>query len=174
LLKKSPWRWARVIKKRRNVNLIRALSKVFYYASMFLEYKIDSIPFLFQKILYIFSPTRQMYFYFHNMDLTFNKLFSTGVFFKKHLKCLKFFKKSINNINPLLLLFKYKFAENLDFLYYLKIKNFFKKHYIFLKKFFLYVRTKVHLLILTKSWNFTTKPKKRIKKKTYKKVAKII
>lgn len=174
LLKKKSWKWNKFILKRRQFNFIRVLAHIYIHASAFLEYNSGGVFYLFQKMLSIFSPKRQMYFYFHNVDLTFNNLFSTGVFFKKQLRCFKFFKKSITNINPLLLLFKYKFAMSLDFLYYLKVRNFSKKHHTFLRKFFMYIRSQVRFLLLTKSWNFTTKPKKRAKKKTYKQISKII
>ena len=72
-----------------------------------------------------------------------------------------------------MLMFKYNYYDDITSLYCLSVRNFLKKHYTFVKKFFLYVRAAVKYILLTKSWNFTTKPKKRVKKKTIKQVAKL-
>lgn len=167
----SKWRWNRLLLKRKKFFFIRIIANIYIYTSLSLDYKKSNDFFSFDTILSIFSPKRQMYFNFFNVSLTFNHLFSSGVFLKNNYRCFKFFKKSQISFNPLLLMFKYKYFDDLDFLFCLSIRNFLKKHYIFLKKFFLYIRTEVKYLLLTKSWNFTTKPKKRIKKKTIKQVA---
>lgn len=144
------------------------------YITLSEVYKIEKKNYKFCNALSIFSPNKQMFFFFHNLLLTYSNLFSSGVFLNKHIKHFKFLKKSHKIINPLLLIFRYHYTDDLDYLYYLEIKNFFKKHYMFLKKFFLYIKTKLCYIILVKSWNFVAKPKKRIKKKIYKKVSKVV
>lgn len=154
--------------KKRNKKLIRILSNIFLHNSFADGYKDNNLFVRYNTMLSIFTPKKQMYFYFHNRALTFNKIFSVGVFFSQYIKFFKFFKKSLTHLNPLLLLFKYRFLMELENMFIMYIKNFCKKHYIFLKKFFHYIKTKIRFLVLTRSWNYIGRPRKRIKKKTYK------
>ena len=154
--------------KKRKANLLKIVYNFFLYKFTLLNYKNNNNFYKFSNILALTTPKRQMYFHFFNKQLSFNKIFSVGVFLKKYLKCFKFFKKSINNINPLMLLFKYQYLKELSFLFLLRILNYSKKHQIFLKKFFLAVKTSIKYLIFKKSWNHINRPKKRIKKRVYK------
>jgi hypothetical protein len=137
--------------RRKRKNFLKILTNIFIYSSLSLDYKESGDFFSFQTTLSIFSPTKQLYFYFFNLNLSFNLLFSSGAFLKEHFRSFKFFKKSTTNFNPLLLAFKYRYSDELQYLYCLSVKNFFKKHYIFLKKFFLYIRAAIKYLLLTKS-----------------------
>jgi len=123
--------------------------------------------------LYFFSNfinKKQMYFRF----LTKKKMysFSMGQLLKKKIEKIKFFKKSIQNLNYSIGCLNRKFRKPISSIYLLYCKNFNFKNYLWLKKFFLLNKPQTEYIIFTHSWNYITKKKRRIKRKIFKRLLK--
>ena len=109
-----------------------------------------------------------MFFSLINHSTEFTKLFSTGQTLKKYTKNLKFFKKSVNNINPLVMHLRYSYVDFFKNMYLIECLNYSKKQYMFLKKLLSSLMTKLRFIIFKKTWQYTTKPLKRIKRRVVK------
>lgn len=128
-------------------------------------YKNKSLDILYSNIFRISTSFKQLFFSFLNLTTSYMRLLSTGVLVKQHVKSFKFFKKSIFVINPLVMIIKYSFINFFKKLYFLECLNYSKKQFLFLKKFLNSVKLSIKFLIFKKTWIFTSKPVKRIKRR---------
>ena len=60
---------------------------------------------------------------------------------------------------------RYGFVSFFKHLYMVECLNYSKKQYLFLKKFLNSVKTSLKYLVFKKTWEYTTKPVKRIKRR---------
>lgn len=111
------------------------------------------------------NKIRQFNFSFNNLNLIFFKTISTGVVLREFIKKFKFFKKSMFNLNPLIFRLKLKYTLIFTNIYIWFSLNFSKKHYIFIKKFLEDPIVNVKYFLFTKTWKFSKKPIKRIKRR---------
>ena len=132
-----------------------------YLISMNTLYFTNKSSYFFQNIFRITTSFKQLFF-------SLLKLFSTGVILKQQVKHFKFFKKSIFNINPLVMTIRFGFVSFFKKLYMIECLNYFKRQYMFLKKFINSIKTQLKYLIFKKTWEYTTKPVKRIKRRVVK------
>lgn len=118
----------------------------------------------------VYSHKKLMYFRFLIKKKYYN--YSAGQLLKKKISLIKFFKKSINNINYTISCLNRKFRNPIKsiFLFYLKNINF--KNYTWTKKFFSTNKPTVGYVVITHSWNYINKKKRRIKRKIYKNLLK--
>ena len=159
-----------MLKKKKSYKLL--LKKVFiyvdYYLSKNLKFVENSVEYFFQNIFRVSTSFKQLFFSLLNLNFSFVKLFSTGVILKKQITFFKFFKKSIFNINPLVMVIRYSFVDFFKKMYILECLNYSKKQFIFLKKFFSSVKLELKYMVFKKTWIYTTKPVKRIKRRVLK------
>ena len=139
-----------------------------YLLSKNSKYLYNGSEYFFQNIFRISMSFKQLFFSLFNLDFNFVKLFSTGVILKKQISFFKFFKKSIFNINPLVMVVRYSFVDFFKKLYIVECLNYTKKQFLFLKKFFNSVQMELKYMIFKKTWEYTTKPVKRIKRRVVK------
>lgn len=148
------------------------LSKVIVYVDFLIsnnsKYFFNGSEYFFQNIFQISTSFKQLFFSLFNLNFNFVKLFSTGVILKKHINFFKFFKKSIFNINPLVMVIRYSFVDFFKKVYIVECLNYTKKQYIFLKKFLNSVQIELKYMIFKKTWIYTSKPIKRIKRRVVK------
>ena len=133
--------------------------------SIFIE---KNTAFFYQNIFRITTSYKQLFFSLLNYSTEFTKLFSTGQTLKKYTKNLKFFKKSINNINPLVMHLRFSYVDFFKNMYLIECLNYSKKQYLFLKKLISSLMSKLRFIIFKKTWQYTTKPVKRIKRRVVK------
>jgi hypothetical protein len=103
-----------------------------------------------------------------NLSTSFFKLFSTGVILRNQVKNFKFFKRSIFCINPLVMSIRFSFVPFFSKLYLIECLNYSKKQFLFLNKFISSIKTELKYMIFKKTWEYTTKPVKRIKRRVTK------
>lgn len=148
------------------------LSKVFLVADYLLSgnttYLAKGVEYAFKNMFRISMSFRQLFFSLFNLTTTFTKLFSTGVILRSQTKVFKFFKKSVTNINPLVMVIRYSFVSFFKKLYCIESVNYTKRQFTFLRKFLASIKTQLKYMIITKTWQFTTKPVKRIKRRVVK------
>jgi hypothetical protein len=94
---------------------------------------------------------KQLFFSLFNLEFNFVKLFSTGVILKKQINFFKFFKKSIFNINPLVMVIRYSFVDFFKKIYIVECLNYTKKQFLFLKKFFNSVEMQLKYMVFKKT-----------------------
>ncbi len=155
-------------KKTIKINLKKAFSGVSYLCSTQSKYYLDKTWHYFKNIFRITMSYKQLFFSLLNVSSSFMRLFSTGVALKKQVKSFKFFKKSIFCINPLVMTIRFSFVEFFSHLHTVECLNYSKKQYLFLKKLLVSLKTKLRFLIFKKTWTYTTKPVKRIKRRVVK------
>ncbi len=124
--------------------------------------------FFYQNIFRITTSYKQLFFSLLNHSTEFTKLFSTGQTLKRFTKNLKFFKKSITNINPLVMHLRFMYVEFFKNMYLIECLNYSKKQYLFLKKLISSLNSKLRFIIFKKTWQYTTQPVKRIKRRIVK------
>lgn len=148
------------------------LSKIFFLSDYLIgsntKYLVDGIEYFFQNIFRLSMSCRQLFFSLLNLTTTFTKLFSTGVILKNQVQFFKFFKKSIANINPLVMAIRYAFVPFFKKLYCIECLNYTKRQFMFLQKLLSSIKTEMKYMIFRKTWQFTTKPVKRIKRRVVK------
>lgn len=111
---------------------------------------------------------RQFNFSITNMILSFTKIISTGTLLKDFLQNFKFFKRSISNTNPLIFRLKTKFLKIFNNIYIYESLNFSKKHYLFFKKILEDLSVYIKYFLVSKTWKYSKKPVKRIKRRVLK------
>lgn len=139
-----------------------------YLISSNSKYIFETTEFFFQNIFRVSMSFKQLFFSLFNLRFDFVKLFSTGVILKKHINFFKFFKKSLFNINPLVMVIRYSFVDFFKKLYIIECLNYTKKQFLFLKKFLNSVTIDIKYMLFKKTWEYTTKPVKRIKRRVCK------
>lgn len=148
------------------------LGKIFTYTNSLLssnsKYIIAGVEYFFQNIFRISTSFKQLFFSMFNLSTSFVKLFSTGVILKSQVKYFKFFKKSIFNINPLVMTIRFSFVAFFKKLYAIESLNYSKRQFIFFKKLISSIKTELRYMIFKKTWEYTTKPVKRIKRRVVK------
>lgn len=148
------------------------MQRVFFFSSYLVylnnTYISQLSEYFFQNIFRISMSFKQIFFSLFNLDFSFVKLFSTGVFLKKQIKSFKFFKKSNFNISPLVMILRFTFVDFFKKVYIIECLNYNKKQYIFLKKFLSSVKMELKFMLFKKTWIYTTKPIKRIKRRVTK------
>jgi len=148
------------------------LKKVFVYSNYLIaansKFIIEKAEYFFQNIFRISTTFRQLFFSLFNLTTTFTKLFTTGVILGNQVKHFKFFKKSIFNINPLVMTIRFAFVSFFKKLYAIESLNYSKQQFLFLKKFMSSIKTDLKYMIFKKTWKYTTKPVKRIKRRVVK------
>ena len=149
-----------------------SLRKTFYTTNQVLTlnniFVINNSSYTLENIFRLSTSFKQLFFSLLNLSTNYTKLFSTGVILKAQVKHFKFFKKSIFNINPLVMTIRYGFVSFFKHLYMVECLNYSKKQYLFLKKFLNSVKTSLKYLVFKKTWEYTTKPVKRIKRRVTK------
>ncbi len=157
-------------KKRKTYKII--IKKIFLYSDYLLsknsKYLYNGSEYFFNNIFRISMSFKQLFFSLFNLEFNFVKLFSTGVILKKQINFFKFFKKSIFNINPLVMVIRYSFVDFFKKIYIVECLNYTKKQFLFLKKFFNSVEMELKYMVFKKTWEYTTKPVKRIKRRVLK------
>lgn len=136
--------------------------------SIYIKYVSRGRNYCFSNIFRITTSYKQLFFSLLNLKTSFFRLFSTGVALRKQVKFFKFFKKSIHCINPLVMTIRYSFVDFFKNIHTMECLNYTKKQYIFLKKLINSVRSNLRFLIFKKTWSYTTKPVKRIKRRVVK------
>lgn len=139
-----------------NINYLISSNSVFLHKGDFHFY---------ENILRITTSFKQLFFSFLNTSTLFTKLFSTGQILAKQTKHFKFFKKSIFNINPLVLTLRFTYVDFFKKMYLIECLNYSKKQYLFLKKLVSSVSTSLRFLVFKKTWQYTTQPVKRVKRR---------
>ena len=91
--------------------------------------------------------------------------FSAGQLLNKHLNRTRSFKKSINSFGTTINTLNRKLHKQFNSIYIFYIKNFNFQLYLWTKKFFYLIKPYIYFTIITNSWNYINKKKKRIKKK---------
>ncbi len=145
--------------------LLRAIYKLIAKSTI---YKIGKEKYFFQNIFRITMSFKQLFFSMLNVAMSFVSLFSTGQILPKPLRKFKFFKKSNSNINPLVLTMRFSFVDFFQHLYLIECLNYSKKQYMFLKKLLSSITSNIKFMIFRKTWQYTTQPVKRIKRRVLK------
>lgn len=148
------------------------LAKVFtisdYLVAGNTKYVFGGVEYFFQNIFRLSMSFKQLFFSLFNLTTTFTKLFSTGVILRNQIKFFKFFKKSIANINPLVMIIRFSFVSFFKKLYCIECLNYTKRQFMFLKKLMSSIKTELKYMVFKKAWEYTTKPVKRIKRRVVK------
>ncbi len=148
------------------------LRKIFFNTDYLIaansKYMADGSEYFFQNVFRISTSFKQLFFSLFNLTTDFCKLFSTGVILKSQVKNFKFFKRSIFNINPLVMTIRFAFVPFFKKLYMIECLNYTKKQFLFLKKFMNSIKTDLKYMLFKKAWEYTTKPVKRIKRRVVK------
>lgn len=155
-------------KKLIKYQLYKIFFNVDFLQTTTLKYMVSVASYYFTNIFRITMSYKQLFFSLLNLKTTFMKLFSTGVILKKQVKFFKFFKKSIFCINPLVMTIRFSFVEFFSNLHTIECLNYSKKQYIFFKKLITSLKSKIKYMIFKKTWSYTTKPVKRIKRRVVK------
>lgn len=132
------------------------------------KYVFEKLEYFFQNVFRISTRFKQLFFSLFNLTTTFTKLFTTGVILKTQMRHFKFFKKSIFNINPLVMVIRFSFVSFFKKMYAVECLNYSKKQFLFFKKFMGSIKTEVKYMLFKKTWVYTTKPVKRIKRRVVK------
>ncbi len=150
----------------------RILGKVFVFTDYLIasnsKYLVNSSEYFFENIFRISTTFRQLFFTLFNLTTTFYKMFTTGVILKAQIKNFKFFKRSIFSINPLVMTIRFAFVPFFKKLYLIECLNYSKKQFLFLKKFMNSIKTELKYMVFRKTWEYTTKPVKRVKRRVVK------
>lgn len=149
-------------------NLTKVFTNTDYLISSNSMYLVDSSEYFFENVFRISTSFKQLFFTLFNLSTTFCKLFTTGVILRSQVQKFKFFKKSISSINPLVMTVRFAFVAFFKKLYLIECLNYSKKQFLFLKKFMNSIKTDLKYMIFKKTWEFTTKPVKRIKRRVVK------
>ena len=120
---------------------------------------------LIKNVFRITTSFKQLFFSLLDISTNFTKLYSTGQILINQVKKFKFFKKSPFNINPLVFTLRFSYVTFFHRLYLIECLNYSKKQYLFLKKLLNSVQTKLKFMLFKKTWEYTTKPVKRIKRR---------
>ena len=140
-------------KKKKNYKNI--LSRIFFITDYLIGYNskyiVETTEFFFQNIFRLSLSFKQLFFSLFNSSFNFVKLFSTGVILKKHINFFKFFKKSIFNINPLVMVIRYSFVDFFKKLYLIECLNYSKKQFLFLNKFLNSVNITIKYMLFKKT-----------------------
>ena len=148
------------------------LVKIFQYSNYLIsantKYFFEKAEYFFQNIFRISTSFKQLFFSLLNLATSFTKLFSTGVILKQQIRHFKFFKKSIFNINPLVMTIRFSFVSFFRKLYIIECLNYSKRQFMFFKKLINSLKSEIKYMIFKKTWEYTTKPVKRIKRRVVK------
>lgn len=144
------------------------LFDISYLIAATTKYLLQSSEYFLQNVFRISTSHRQLFFSLFNLPTTFFKLFTTGVILKHQVKYFKFFKRSASNTNPLVMTIRFSFVEFFKKLYAIECLNYSKRQFLFFKKFMNSIKTQLKFLIFKKTWEYTTKPVKRIKRRVTK------
>lgn len=120
---------------------------------------------LIKNVFRITTSYKQLFFSLLNISTTFTKLYSTGQILINQVRKFKFFKKSPFNVNPLVFTLRFSYVHFFRNLYLIESLNFSKKQYHFFKKLISSIQTKLRFMLVKKTWEYTTKPVKRIKRR---------
>lgn len=132
------------------------------------KYLLKSGEYFLQNIFRISTSYRQLFFSLLNLSTSFFKLFTTGVILNQQVKYFKFFKKSATNVNPLVMTIRFSFVDFFKKLYMIECLNYSKRQFMFFKKFMNSIKTELKFVLFKKTWVYTTKPVKRIKRRVTK------
>lgn len=93
--------------------------------------------------------------------------FSGGQILQKKSRRVKGFKKSIHSFGATINLLNKKLNKKLNSIYLFYIKNFNLSIYLWVKKMFYLIKPNIYYTVITNSWNYIVKHKRRIKKKIF-------
>jgi hypothetical protein len=131
------------------------LSRILAYSNFLIasntKYIFEKIEYFFQNIFRISTSFKQLFFSLFDLPTSFIKLFSTGVILKGQVRHFKFFKKSIFNINPLVMVIRFSFVSFFKKLYAIECLNYSKKQFLFFKKFFNSIKTEIRYMLFKKT-----------------------
>ena len=120
---------------------------------------------LLKNIFRITTSYKQLFFSLLDTSTKFTKLYSTGQILINQVRKFKFFKKSPFNVNPLVFTLRFSYVHFFRNLYLMESLNYSKKQYQFFKKLINSIQTKLKFILFKKTWEYTTKPVKRIKRR---------
>ncbi len=151
-----------MLQKKKNLNILKTNN-----LDTYTKKKIKSFNWV------VLKKKKQQHFSYQDILTTESYTYSTGKLLPKSLLKLKYLKRSLKSISLIIQLFKkYKLIEITN-IYCLFIKNFNKHNYIWLKKYYDLLLPKIKFLIFKKSFAFTPKGTKRIKRTIYKSLLKL-
>ena len=139
-------------------NLIN-LKKFYFFFQIKKNKKIDN----FMPYFYLVNHKKLHYFIF-NYNLK-HYVCSAGRLLQKANKFIKFFKKSRKNITVSINILNKNLKNKFQKVNFFICKNFNYKNYLWLKKYQYLIKPQFNYLVLTNSWDYISKQKRRIKKK---------
>lgn len=150
------------------MNLSYTLATSSYLISSTSTYLANGKEYFLENIFRISTSYKQLFFSLLNLSTSFFKMFSTGVILKHQVQHFKFFKKSIFSINPLVMTIRFSFVAFFRKMYCIECLNYTKRQFMFFKKFISSIKSEIKFIIFKKTWEYTTKPVKRIKRRVTK------
>lgn len=118
------------------------------------------------NIFGISHKKKQFFFSFFGLSLHAVCTMSVGVILSQYSKKFKFFKKSRYNLNPLIFRLLLKYRSFFSNIHLLESRNYTKKSFLFLLKLYQNKFVFINYVLHSKSWNFSIKPVKRVKRRT--------
>lgn len=134
-----------IIKKRKLKNY------KFTFLSIFLNKKLMYLKYIFKKKYY--TP-------------------STGQILGTRLKNIKYFKKSNKSFGIVINLLNKRFKKYIKSIFMFFCNNYTYKNYLWIKKFQYLINPEIGFFIVSKSWNYITKKRRRIKRKIFRNLLK--
>ena len=118
------------------------------------------------KFLSIFLNKKLMYlkYFFKNKYYT----PSTGQILGTRLNNIKYFKKSNKSSGVVINLLNRKFRKSIKSIFIFFCNNYNFKNYLWVKKFHYLINPQIGYFIISRSWNYITKKRRRIKRKIFK------
>ena len=94
-------------------------------------------------------------------------IYTNGQLLKKNAKKIKFYKKSKKSFGYVINTLNKKIKKKLNSIEFFYCKNFNFKNYFWIKKLFTLIKPKINFFLITNSWNYIHKDRRRIKKKIF-------
>jgi len=124
----------------------------------------------FTPYFYLINHKKLHYFIFNYNSKHY--VLSAGRLLKKANKFIKFFKKSRKNIIVSINILNKNLKTNFKKINFFICKNFNYKNYLWLKKYNYLIKPSINYCIITNSWDYLIKQKRRLKKKILKNIIK--
>ena len=107
---------------------------------------------------------KKLHYFIFNYNLK-HYVLSAGRLLKKANKFIKFFKKSRKNIIVSINILNKNLKNKFKKINFFICKNFNYKNYLWIKKYQYLIKPFINYLLITNSWDYISKQKRRIKKK---------
>lgn len=140
------------------------------YLALFYSCKWDILDRHKRRFFQLSFHKRQQYFTLGMLSKKKIVTLSTGQLIKPWVKGIKYYKKDRKNIGLTVAAIKYRFyINNIGFLF---CKNYNYRHYLWLKKYIKVTNPHFSYILFTKSWPYSPKSRRRIKRDHYKEIFK--